>query len=371
MSNQTPNRWSSIKTGGKKLWDKGWDVTGKYVGEPANTLVGKWGIESFWPSTTEKELDKAARILRVFTLDGGVAADETLRNTADPSANKKRQKILKKIPPAAIEGAKGIAIFTVFRTGLHWSAASGSGIVISRLPDGSWSAPSGILIHTLGIGFVIGVDIYDVVLVLNTDEAVQQFAHPRVKLGGEVTVAAGPVGDGRQLDVSRSASWSYVKSKGFYAGAQLDGTIIIERGDENERFYGQKASAADVLAGKVPAPAQAAGLYQVLAAAAGRPTSQDKIPQGLGPSEHHADFVEAQQGLKEAQASDEVPPELPPRPLSSTQAAGSPSPPPHQQDYSPAYSKQPSTTSSQTPHYPPANLNPGGVPDTFGGHYYR
>ena len=157
-----------------------------------------------------------------------------------------------KIPPSAIASAKGIAIFTVFRTGFHWSAASGSGVVLARLPDGSWSAPSGILIHTLGIGFVIGIDIYDVVLLLNTDAAVSAFAHPRLKLGAEVSIAAGPVGDGRQADVSRNVNWSYTKSKGFYMGAQLDGTVIIERNDENERFYGQKVKAEAVLKGAVP-----------------------------------------------------------------------------------------------------------------------
>lgn len=98
-------------------------------------------------------MDKAARILRVFTLDGGV---ETTENVQDASGHKKKQKVIKKIPPQVIAEAKGIAIFTVFRTGFHWSAASGSGVVLSRQPDGGWSAPSGILIHQLGIGLVAG-----------------------------------------------------------------------------------------------------------------------------------------------------------------------------------------------------------------------
>lgn len=209
-----------------------------------------------------------------------------------------------------LANAKGIAIFTVFRTGLHWSAASGSGIVVSRLADGSWSAPSGILIHTLGIGFMAGIDIYDVVLVLNETHAVDQFKHPRVKLGGEVSVAAGPVGDGRMLDVSRAATWSYTKSKGFYAGVQLDGTIIIERNDENARFYGQKVSTAEILAGKVGQPSAAAGLYQTLAAAEGKQTPTNLIPQGLGPSEeHHKIDEKLVSGDGRAQSSNEAPPE--------------------------------------------------------------
>lgn len=124
-------------------------------------------------------------------------------------------------------------------------------------------------------------------LVLNTEKAVDQFKHARVKMGGEVSVAAGPVGDGRQLDVSRSASWSYTKSKGLYVGVQIDGNIIIERGDENERFYGRRYKAAELLSGTVPQPAAANGLYQTLAAAEGLQTRTDAIPAGQTPSDEY------------------------------------------------------------------------------------
>lgn len=86
--------------------------------------------------------------------------------------------------------------------------------------------------HILSIGFVVGADIYDVVLILNTDQAVEQFKHARVKLGAEVSVAAGPVGGGAGVEASRAASYSYTKSKGFYAGLALDGQVCVERGDE-------------------------------------------------------------------------------------------------------------------------------------------
>lgn len=300
---------------GKKIWNKGWAVTGKYLGEPANKLVGKWGIESFWPTDTEKELDKAARILRVFTLDGGVA---TTQNVPDASGHKKEQKVIQRIPAEVLRQACGIAIFTVFRTGLHWSAASGSGILISRvaqgsvggemLEPGSWSAPSGILIHTLGVGLMVGIDIYDVVLVLNTDKAVAAFSHPRVRLGAELSVAAGPVGDGRAIDADRAMSWSYSKSKGFFAGVQLDGTVIIERNDENERFYRHKWMAEDIISGRVARPRAAEGLYQTLSAAEGRQYRTDMIPQGMGPSEQHQQVPqEVMQGDGSQQSRMEAP----------------------------------------------------------------
>jgi len=86
---------------------------------------------------------------------------------------------------------------------------------------------------SLGVGFLVGADIYDVVLILRTHRAVQTFAHPRVTVGGELSVAAGPYGNGFMLEsgVEASPVWSYVKSKGLYGGVQIDGNILIERND--------------------------------------------------------------------------------------------------------------------------------------------
>jgi lipid-binding SYLF domain-containing protein len=155
-----------------------------------------------------------------------------------------------------IRQAKGIAIFTAMRTGLWFSGAGGSGILIARVPEtGEWSAPSGILLHTAGLGFLAGIDIYDCVMVINTYEALEAFTKVRVTLGSEISVAAGPVGMGGVLESEvhkrQAPIWSYVKSRGFYAGAQIDGTILIERNDENERFYGRKAPVKEILAGHV------------------------------------------------------------------------------------------------------------------------
>lgn len=220
-------------TASKGFFDRAWSAADKYIGEPMNKAAGKLGIEVVWPTTMDRECDKAARILRVFTLDGGVEVEEKL-NFGDVDAKKKTQRVIKRIPAEALREAKGLAIFTVFRSGLGFSAASGSGIVIARRPDGSWGSPSGLLVHTLGFGFMIGIDVYDVILVLRTDTAVKSFTHAKVNLGGELALVAGPMGSSLMADAGyqQAPAWSYVKSKGFYAGVQLDGSIIIERQDE-------------------------------------------------------------------------------------------------------------------------------------------
>ena len=160
------------------------------------------------------------------------------------------------------------------RTGLWVSGAGGSGILVARKPDGTWSPPSGILLHTAGLGFLVGVDIYDCVVVLNTQQAVDAFSSIRCTLGGEISAVAGPVGVGGLLESEvhkrQAPLFTYLKSRGFYAGVQIDGTVIIERGDENERFYGQRLPVKDILAGKVThEPREIKTLIQTIKAAQG------------------------------------------------------------------------------------------------------
>ena len=141
------------------------------------------------------------------------------------------------------------------RTGLWVSGAGGSGILIGRTSDGTWSPPSGIMLHTAGLGFLVGVDIYDCVIVINTQEALDAFSTIRCTLGGEMSAVAGPIGVGGVVETEvhkrQAPLFTYLKSRGFYAGVQIDGTIIIERSDANEAFYHERISVKDILAGKV------------------------------------------------------------------------------------------------------------------------
>ena len=171
------------------------------------------------------------------------------------------------------------------RTGLHWSGAGGSGIIVSRLPNGDLSPPSGILIHTMGWGFMAGADIYDCVCVINNEKGMEGFTKVRCTLGGEVSAAVGPLGAGGQLeaDVTKPQApvWTYTKSKGLYAGVQVDGTIIVERSSENERFYSREGiKNKQILAGEVqPPPGTAVELWETLQAVEGKAHDEKKMPQ--------------------------------------------------------------------------------------------
>lgn len=91
----------------------------------------------------------------------------------------------------------------MFKAGFVWSGKAGSGIVISRLGDGTWSAPSCIATGGVGFGLQIGADISEFVVVLNSQDAVDAFAKGgNVTIGGSLAAAAGPIGVGGAVNTA-------------------------------------------------------------------------------------------------------------------------------------------------------------------------
>ncbi|CAK3886591.1 SH3 domain-containing [Lecanosticta acicola] len=174
------------------------------------------------------------------------------------------------IPPQILSNAKGLAILTVFKAGFLGSGRFGSGVVVARLADGSWSAPSAIGTVGGGFGGQIGFELTDFVFILNDASAVKTFAQVgSLTLGGNVSIAAGPVG--RNAEAAGAASlksvsgiFAYSKTKGLFAGVSLEGSVLIERRDANEKLYNRKLTARELLGGNVPVPPQADPLMRVL-----------------------------------------------------------------------------------------------------------
>lgn len=164
------------------------------------------------------------------------------------------------IPPAVIKAARGLAIMTVTKAGFIGSGRAGSGVVIARLPGGGWSGPSAIGTGGLGVGFQAGVEITEFVIVLNTPAAVDAFSRGgNVTLGGNLSVAAGPIGRSAEGSVAlQAAMYSYSRTQGLFAGVSLEGTVITTRDDLNRDYYGNPSvTATDILSGRVRPPAGA------------------------------------------------------------------------------------------------------------------
>lgn len=166
---------------------------------------------------------------------------------------------------------QGLVVFTVFRVGFLGSARFGSGVMVARLDDGSWSSPSAIEILGGGFGGLIGVEMTDFVFVLNDTYAVRTFSQcGSALLSANLSTAFGPVG--RSVEVAGGAStkgaaatFAYSKTKGIYAGVSLEGAIMIERRGANRKLYKQKVKASQVLTGAVAPPPEVKPLMDILA----------------------------------------------------------------------------------------------------------
>ena len=169
------------------------------------------------------------------------------------------------IPPAVMRAARGLAILTVTKAAFIGSVRGGSGVVVARTGN-SWSGPSAIGTGGIGVGFQAGAEISELVIVLNTPAAVDAFAKGgNVTLGGALGVAAGPLGRTAQGDVTlQAAMYTYSRSQGLFAGVSLEGTVIGTRDQINAAYYGKPVEARAILAGKVPPPADADRLLDVL-----------------------------------------------------------------------------------------------------------
>lgn len=208
------------------------------------------GINSPIPTDLAGECEKAAKILNKFV---------------DPVESGGIDSV---VPPDILSNAKGFAILSVLKAGFVWSGRAGSGLVVARLPDGTWSAPSGIGTAGVGVGGQIGAQLTDFLIILNTADAVKAFSEGgNVTLGGNISVAAGPLGRSAEASgavAHLAAVYSYSKSKGLFAGVSIEGSVILERKDANSKFYGRPVRAKELLSGKIPPPGQASVLYQAL-----------------------------------------------------------------------------------------------------------
>jgi len=182
-----------------------------------------------------------------------------------------------------IQNALGLAFVRTSKVVLGVSFHFGSGIVISRLGDGTWSAPSAIGLYGAGLGVQFGLEVADYIFILQTEEALNHFRRgSNYTIGGNMGMAVGGMGReaygaaslgtpskvGQQNQTKVAPIIAYAKSQGLYFGVSLEGSKIFAREDINRRAYkfatGQNFSTDDILSGRVPAPREAEDLYATL-----------------------------------------------------------------------------------------------------------
>jgi|TARA_B100001971_G_scaffold215172_1_gene258814 lipid-binding SYLF domain-containing protein len=197
-------------------------------------------------------------------------------------------KVDEQIPKQILKDAKGIVILTIVKTGLIINGSVGTGIILIKQDNQSqdnesqdnqsqegqqWSGPSAVGMCGLSIGLQLGLEKVDVIIVLNTDDAVQQFMKSnQVTLGGEASISVGPVGRDAEVALGLTTRgvepmYSYSKSKGLYAGLSVEGKILMLREACNYKFYNQIIPVRQILSNnnvQIPPNEDLTRIYEIL-----------------------------------------------------------------------------------------------------------
>jgi lipid-binding SYLF domain-containing protein len=156
------------------------------------------------------------------------------------------------IPASILEKAEGIAVFpSTVKAGFIFGGMRGRGVLSART-EGGWSAPSFMTLTGGSFGLQIGGQAADVVLVIMGRRGVESLVRSQFKLGADASVAAGPVGRDAQASTDlelRAEILSYSRARGLFAGMTINGSTVRADRDANERFYGTRLDAEQIVFG--------------------------------------------------------------------------------------------------------------------------
>jgi lipid-binding SYLF domain-containing protein len=166
----------------------------------------------------------------------------------------------KGIPEGILRGASCVTVIPAYKKGAFVVGAQyGQGVATCRTPNG-WSAPVFVKLEGGSFGWQIGGQSTDLILIAMNQNGLQDMLKNKVKLGADAAASAGPVGRNAQAgtDWKLNAEFlTYSRSKGLFAGLDLDGTVLSQNGDMTRAEYGADIPFKTILVGDVPTPENA------------------------------------------------------------------------------------------------------------------
>ena len=176
------------------------------------------------------------------------------------------------IPQEVLERAECVVVFpSVLKAAFVIGASYGRGAMVCRAGEhfnGPWGSPAMYALEGGSVGFQIGGQATDLVLLIMNERGVSSILNSKVKLGADASVAAGPVGRDAAANTDaylRAEVLSYSRSRGLFAGISLEGSTLRPDDDATADVYGRKLTAKEiVLGGKIRVPASGRHLVAVL-----------------------------------------------------------------------------------------------------------
>ncbi|WDI33144.1 lipid-binding SYLF domain-containing protein [Hyphococcus flavus] len=146
----------------------------------------------------------------------------------------------------AADNAKAMVIIPKsLRGGFIIGASGGNAVMVARNDDGSWSEPTFFTVGSLSIGFQAGFEGSETILLVMTQRGMEHLLSTTVKLGADLSLAAGPIGAGAKAQTVDVLAFS--RSRGLYGGVSLEGAILKSRGSWNEGYYQANVTPADII----------------------------------------------------------------------------------------------------------------------------
>jgi lipid-binding SYLF domain-containing protein len=176
------------------------------------------------------------------------------------------------IPKDLLDRAECVLVFpSVKKIAVGIGGSYGRGALVCRSGEayeGPWGAPAMFALEGGSIGFQLGGQATDFVLLVMNEGGARSVLTSKVKLGADASAAAGPKGrtTGAATDiVMRAEILTYSRARGLFAGVSLEGSTLRSDGDANAKLYGRPVSATEIVRqGAVPVPPAAKGLVDLL-----------------------------------------------------------------------------------------------------------
>jgi lipid-binding SYLF domain-containing protein len=174
----------------------------------------------------------------------------------------------KGIPRGILAGASCVTVIPSYKKGAFVVGAQyGQGVATCRTPNG-WSAPAFVKLEGGSFGWQIGGQSTDLILIAMNQNGLQDMLKNKVKLGADAAASAGPVGRNAQAgtDWKLNAEFlTYSRSKGLFAGLDLDGTVLSQNADDTRTEYGTDLPFDTILKGNQPVPDNAKPFVRTVA----------------------------------------------------------------------------------------------------------
>ena len=168
-----------------------------------------------------------------------------------------------------LKNSKGVFIVPqLLKAGFIFGGSGGRGVVLLRdAKTGQWSQPAFYSIGSVSFGLQIGAESSEVIMQIRTQRGVESLYATDFKLGGDTSVALGPVGIGAAGKGVTADLVSFSRAQGAYAGLSLDGSMVKINDDFNKAYYGKSVRPVDILVKKDVSNSGSANLRKALAKA--------------------------------------------------------------------------------------------------------